>query len=98
MEILFSKYASYAEAYLEPSPAVAMELFLQKKKKKLSAFSYQEQPLEVFFMKSCSKKFAKSTGKHLDSLFFNEIACLRLGTLLRKRLWLRRFPLIFIKS
>ena len=36
LEILFSKYASYAEAYLEPSPAVAMELFLQKKKKIIS--------------------------------------------------------------
>ena len=48
--------------------------------------------------KSCSKKCTKSTGKHLcHSFFFNKIASLRPGTLLRKRTWLGCFPLIFLK-
>ena len=53
---------------------------------------------EVFCKKSVLKHFAKFTGKHLfQSLFFNEIAGLRLATLLKKRLWHRCFPVDFTK-
>ena len=69
------------------------------KKKKLTAFSCQKQSPEVFHKKKkCFKKFAKSTGKHLwHSLFLNKISSLRPETFLRKRLWLRCFPLVFSK-
>ena len=38
------------------------------------------------------------TGKHLcQNIFFNEVAGLRPATLLKKRLWHRRFPVNFVK-
>ena len=41
--------------------------------------------------------FAKFTGKHLfQSFFFNELVDLRAATLLRKGLWHRCFPVIFV--
>ena len=53
---------------------------------------------------SCSMKkgvlrnFTKFTGNHLcQSLFFNKVAGLRPATLLKKRLWHRRFPVNFVK-
>ena len=45
-----------AEVYLEPSHTITMELFLQKK---LTAFSRQKQPPEMFYKKICSKKLYK---------------------------------------
>ena len=45
--------------------------------------------------KICSRKLAKSTGKHLwHSLFFNKIPSPSPGTLLRKRPWRKCFPFI----
>ena len=42
--------------------------------------------------KGVLKNFAKFTGKHLcQSLFFNKVTGLRPATLLKKRLWHRRF-------
>ena len=42
--------------------------------------------------------FAKFTEKHLcQSLFFNKVAVLRPGTLLKKKLWHRCFPVKFTK-
>ena len=43
-------------------------------------------------IKGVLKKYAKLTGKHLcQSLFLNKVAGLRPATLLKKRLWHRRF-------
>ena len=48
---------------------------------------------EVFCKKGVLRNFAKLTGKHLcQSFFFNKAA-----TLLKKRLWLRCFPVNFAK-
>ena len=53
---------------------------------------------EVFCKKGVLKSFAKFPGKHLcQSLFFNKVAGLRPGTLLKKRLWHRCFPVNFAK-
>ena len=53
---------------------------------------------KVFYRKDVLRYFAKFTGKHLcQSLFFNKVACLRPGTLLKKRLWHRCFPVNFAK-
>ena len=44
------------------------------------------------------KKYAKLTGKHRrQSLFLNKVAGLRPATLLKIRLWHRRFPVNFAK-
>ena len=44
------------------------------------------------------KNFAKFAGKQLcQGLFFNKVADLSPATLLKKRLWLRRFPVDFAK-
>ena len=44
------------------------------------------------------RNFSKFTGKYLrQSLFFNKVAGLRFATLLKKRLWHRRFPVNFAK-
>ena len=48
--------------------------------------------------KDVLRNFVKFTGKHLcQSLFFNKVADLRPATLLKKRLWHRRFPVNFAK-
>ena len=48
--------------------------------------------------KGVLENFAKFLGKHLcQSLFFNKVAGLRPATLLKKRLWLRCFPVNFAK-
>ena len=53
---------------------------------------------EVFCKKSVLRNFEKFTGKYLcQSLLFNKVAGLRLATLLKRRLWHRRFPLNFAK-
>ena len=53
---------------------------------------------DVFYKKGALRNFAKFTGKHLcQSLFFNKVAGLRPATLLKKRLWHRRFPVNFTK-
>ena len=47
-------------------------------------------------MKGVLKNFLKFTEKHLcQSLFFEKVAGLRPGTLLKKRLWHRCFPVNF---
>ena len=57
-----------------------------------------EQSPEVFYKKGVLKNFAKFTGKHLcQSLSFNKVAGLWHATLLKKRLWDRRFPVNFAK-
>ena len=44
------------------------------------------------------RNFAKFTGKQLcQNLFFDKVAGLRPATLLKKRLWHRRFPVNFAK-
>ena len=58
----------------------------------------QKQPSQVFCEKGILRNFTKLTGKHLcQSLFFNKIAGLSPATLLKKRLWHRRFPVSFVK-
>ena len=48
--------------------------------------------------KGVFKNFAKFAGKHMcQSLFFNKVAGLRLGTLLKKRLWHKCFLVNFAK-
>ena len=49
-------------------------------------------------VKDAFRNFARFTGKHLCwSLFFNKVAGLRPGTLLKKRLWHRSFLVNFVK-
>ena len=56
----------------------------------------QKQPLEVFCKKGALRNFAKFLRKSLcQNLFFNEVAGLRPATLLKKRFWLRCFPVNF---
>ena len=44
------------------------------------------------------RNFAKFSGKYLrQSLFFSKVAGVRPATLLKKRLWHRRFPMNFAK-
>ena len=51
-----------------------------------------------FTKKGVLRNFAKFAGKHLcQSLFFNEVASLRLATILKKRLWYKCFPENFAK-
>ena len=65
--------------------------------KKLTSFSCWKKPPEAFYKKGCSKNFSNPQERPLTHFIFNKIASLRPGTLLRKRLWLRCFPLIFVK-
>ena len=52
----------------------------------------------MFCEKGVLRNFAKFTGKHLcQSLFFNKVAGPRPTTLVKKRLWHRRFPVNFAK-
>ena len=64
-------------------------------------FKYKNQPPEVLCKKNVIRNFTKFKGKHLcQSLFFNEVAGLRLrplATLLKKRLWHKCFPVNFVK-
>ena len=58
----------------------------------------RKQPPEVFYEKDVVKKLRTFTVKRLcQSLFFNKVAGLQLATLLKKKLWHRRFPVIFAK-
>ena len=58
----------------------------------------RNQSPDVFFKKGVPENFAEFTGKHLcQSLFFNKVASLRPAILLQKRLWHRRFLVIFVK-
>ena len=53
---------------------------------------------EVLCKKGVLRNFAKFTGKHLcQGLFLNKVADLRPATLLKKRLWHRRFTVNFAK-
>ena len=48
--------------------------------------------------KGLLKNFTKLTGKHLcQNLYFNKVAGLKHATLLKKRLWHRRFHVNFAK-
>ena len=72
-----------------------MEIYI--KSEYLPQFSRSSYP-ELFRINDVLRNFAKFTGKHLcHSLFFNKFAGLRPTTLLKKRLWHRRFPLKFAK-
>ena len=52
----------------------------------------------MFCKKGVHRNFTKFTGKHLhQSFFFNIVAGMRLGTLLKKRLWNSCFPVNFVK-
>ena len=54
--------------------------------------SFRSSSPDVFCRKGVLRNFAKLTEKHLyRSLFFNRVAGLRPATLLKKRLWYRRF-------
>ena len=58
----------------------------------------KSSPPEVFCKKGVLRNFAKFIGKHLcQSLFFKNVAGLRLATLLKKRLQHRCFPVNFVK-
>ena len=58
----------------------------------------QKQPPKASKKKGVLKNSARFTGKHLcQSLFFNQVAGLRPATLLKKRLWHRRFPVNLAK-
>ena len=53
---------------------------------------------EVFCKKGVLRNFTKFTGKHLcPSLLFNKVAGLGPATLLKRKLWHRRFPVNFVK-
>ena len=52
---------------------------------------------KVFCTKSVLKCFAKFTEKHVSESFSNKVADLSPATLLKKRLWHRRFPVDFTK-
>ena len=55
-------------------------------------------PQRCSMKRGALRNFAKFTGKRLcQSLFFNKVAGLRPATLLKKRLWHRRFPVNFAK-
>ena len=63
----------------------------------LSKYFRNNRP-EVFCKKGVLRNFAKFTGKHLcQSLFFDKVAGLRPGTLFKKSLWYRCFPVNFAK-
>ena len=67
-------------------------------RKSSSKFISRSSRPEVFCKKSILRNFAKFTGKQLcQSLFFNNVAGLRLATSLKKRLWRRCFPVNFVK-
>ena len=52
----------------------------------------------MFYKKGVLRNFAKFTGKHLcQSLFFNKVAGLRRGILLKMRLWHWYLPVDFTK-
>ena len=58
----------------------------------------QKQHQRCYIKKGTRRNFAKFSGKHLcQGLFLNKIADLRPATLLKKRLWRRRFSLNFVK-
>ena len=81
----------YAEAYSEPCQTSKMKLLCENN-------SHRSSRPEVLCRKGVLRNFAKLTGKHLcRSLFFNKVAGLRPGTLLKNKLWRRCFPVNFAK-
>ena len=65
---------------------------------KFAAKSDRSSHQRCFLKKDVLKNFAKLTGKHLcQSFFFNNVAGLRLATLLKNTLWHRCFPMNFAK-
>ena len=64
----------------------------------LSAWKDRRRRPEVFCKKGVLTNFVKFTGKDLlQSLCFNKVAGLEAATILKKRLWHRRFPVNFVK-
>ena len=64
---------------------------------KLQAY-YRSSQRRCSVRKGVLRNFAKFTGKHLcQSLSFNKVVGLRPGTLLKKSLWHRCFPVYFAK-
>ena len=71
-----------------------------EKTNKLQSYfpKYRSSRSEVFCSKGALRNFGNFAGKHLcQSLFFNKVAGLRPATLLKKRLWHKRFPVNFSK-
>ena len=65
--------------------------------KTLSLKNKSSRP-EVLRNEGVLRNFAKFTGKLLcQTLFFNKVAGLMPATLIRKRLWRKRFPVNFAK-
>ena len=52
----------------------------------------------MFYKKGVLRNFAKFTGKPAPESLFDKVASLRPGSLLKKRLWHRCFPVNFMKS
>ena len=64
----------------------------------MHSHSYLRSSHQRCFIKKVHRNFTKFTGKQLcQSLFFSKIAELKPATLLKKRLWYRRFPVNFAK-
>ena len=59
--------------------------------------TYRSSRPEVFCKKGVLENFAKFTGKHLCHSLFFKVAGIRPATLLKKRLWHRRFLVNFAK-
>ena len=88
----FCEISKNAFLHRTPLVAVSVSSFLLHTK-------IQMQSPELPCKKDALRNFAKFTGKHLcQRLVFNKVAGLRSATLLKKRLWHRRFPVIFSKE
>ena len=60
--------------------------------------TFRSSHMRCYIKKGVLRDFTKFLGKHLcQSLFFNKVAGLRPATLLKKRLWHRCFPVIFME-
>ena len=64
----------------------------------INLMAYRSSRWRCSLRKGVLRNFAKLTGKYLcQTLNFNKVAGLRAATLLRKRLWHRCFPVVFVK-
>ena len=75
------------EKRTEKIPHIQFMFQKKKKKKKASTIFFRSSHQRCSTKKSVLRNFAKFTGKHLrQSLFFNQVACMKPATLLKKRL------------
>ena len=64
----------------------------------ISFFKFSEEVVWRCYVEKVLRNFEKTTRKHLcQKLFFDAVAFLRPPTLLKKRLWLRCFPVNLAK-